>query len=65
MLFLHVPAGQGFLNASHQNVVVSANPEQLVQQMMDWQPPASSVLADAKQRQAAIGEDIAQGTDAI
>jgi hypothetical protein len=54
---------QGFLNASHQNLVVSADPEQLVQQMMSWKPPASNVLADAKQRQAAIGEDIAQGAD--
>jgi hypothetical protein len=44
-------------------VVVSADPEQLVQQMMSWKPPASNVLADAKQRQAAIGEDIAQGAD--
>ncbi|WIA11291.1 hypothetical protein OEZ85_011414 [Tetradesmus obliquus] len=53
---------EGFLNASHQNVLVSADPEQLLQQMLAWQPPASNVLADAKQRQAAIGEDIAQGT---
>jgi hypothetical protein len=59
-----VSAVQGFLNSSHQNVVVSDDPEQLVQQMMTWQPPASNVLADAKQRQAAIGEDIAQGTEA-
>ena len=58
-----VPAAQGFLNASHQNVLVSADPEQLVQQMLAWQPPASNVLADAKQRQAAIGEDIAQGAE--
>eukprot|EP00882_Tetradesmus_deserticola_P005529 GHRQ01005822.1.p1 GENE.GHRQ01005822.1~~GHRQ01005822.1.p1 ORF type:complete len:224 (+),score=78.32 GHRQ01005822.1:364-1035(+) len=50
---------EGFVSASHQNTVVSDNPEQLVQQMMDWQPPASNVLADARQRQAAIGEDIA------
>lgn len=48
------------MKAEHKNIIVSADPEQLVQQMLEWQPPATNALLEAKQRAAAIGEDISQ-----
>eukprot|EP00878_Enallax_costatus_P031327 GHUV01034253.1.p1 GENE.GHUV01034253.1~~GHUV01034253.1.p1 ORF type:complete len:116 (+),score=38.20 GHUV01034253.1:430-777(+) len=51
---------EGFVAARHQNVIVSADPEQLVQQMLEWQPPATNALVEARQRAAAIGEDISR-----
>jgi hypothetical protein len=53
---------QGFVKAEHQNVVVSPDPAQLVSLMLSWVPPTSNVLADAKDRAAAIGQDISKGS---
>ncbi len=48
------------MQAKHKTLLVSDDPEQLVADMLAWQPPASNVLADAQQRAAAIGEDISR-----
>eukprot|EP00775_Hariotina_reticulata_P007396 gene7398-7605_t len=53
---------EGFVKAVHQNVVVSPDPAELVRLMLSWVPPTSNVLADAKDRAAAIGEDISKGS---
>lgn len=55
---------QGFISPQHKNLVVSDDPEALIQQLQQWQPPASNVLADAASRAAAVGEDISQASDA-
>eukprot|EP00879_Flechtneria_rotunda_P019345 GHRR01020317.1.p1 GENE.GHRR01020317.1~~GHRR01020317.1.p1 ORF type:complete len:213 (+),score=40.81 GHRR01020317.1:462-1100(+) len=55
---------EGFVRAEQQNLLVSPDPEELVNMMLAWQPPTSSVLADGQQRAAAIGEDISLAAEA-
>jgi hypothetical protein len=55
---------QGFISAHHNNVLVSSDPEQLVQMLQQWTPPASNVLTDAASRAAAVGQDISKASDA-
>ena len=57
----HTP--QGFISAQHNNLLVSSDPEELLQLLQQWQPPASNVLADAATRMAAVGQDIGGGSD--
>jgi len=59
-----LPLLQGFISPQHKNLVVSDDPEALIEQLQQWQPPASNVLADAVSRAAAVGEDISQASDA-
>lgn len=55
---------QGFIDARHNNIVVAATPEELMESMLTWQPPASNAISDAKLRfdesmkATAIGQDI-------
>jgi hypothetical protein len=48
----------------HHALLVADDPERLIAAMQCWTPPASSVLADAAQRAAAIGEDVSRASDA-
>jgi hypothetical protein len=54
---------QGFIRAEHNNVLVSDKPEELVQLLQSWTPPASNALADAASRAAAVGADISKPSD--
>ncbi len=50
---------QGFVEAKYNaNVLVAAEPQELLRLMQEWQPPASSLLADRMARSTAIGQDI-------
>lgn len=54
---------QGFINPKHNNLLVAADPSDLIAAMLAWQPPASNAIADAQAAAAGkvlVGEDVSQ-----